>query len=412
MRKILIADDERTIREGIKSAVDWNSLGISEVLTAADGKSACDIIEDKNPDIAIVDIIMPEMTGIEIISHFKKRGGGPEFVIISGYGEFDYAQEALRNEVNNYILKPCDINEITETLIKIIKRLDGRSVIEKERRQMKEHLILLMPQAREQIFRDYVTGVETGADSLDLLRQMLGREDCLFRLLLFDIGERDNYSKLVILKKCVDGTACLKGWRYSVILNGCVVIALDPDEKNVPDDILKSVRNDASRHNITEVRASVSRSGDFDSLPEMYRETQEAVKFAFLFDDGELVTAAPLIDASAPHRCKVVKKIMQYVNEHYCDSSLTLGYIASNVLYLNVDYMGKLFKKECGVKFSDYLMSVRMEKAKHIIAETGDIRVYEIAQQVGLGDNSAYFSNNFRKYTGMLPTEYRTSHTG
>lgn len=101
---------------------------------------------------------------------------------------------------------------------------------------------------------------------------------------------------------------------------------------------------------------------------------------------------------------------MQHVKENLSDSSLSLNRIASNILYLNPDYLGKLFKKECGVKFSDYLVTVRMEKAKQIIAMSSDLKMYEVARQVGLGDSAAYFGQVFRKYTGMLPSEYRIMH--
>ncbi len=127
MKKLLIADDERTIREGIAKAVDWEALGISEILLASDGKAAYEMIVSQSPDIVIIDIKMPEMTGIEVISQVKQRGDGPEFIIISGYGEFDYAREALRNNVRNYILKPCSIGEIIDSVRKSSKSLTRTS---------------------------------------------------------------------------------------------------------------------------------------------------------------------------------------------------------------------------------------------------------------------------------------------
>ena len=70
MIKLLIADDERTIREGIAHSIDWESLGISRVFLAADGREAWELIEREQPDIVIIDIVMPEMTGIEVIAKF------------------------------------------------------------------------------------------------------------------------------------------------------------------------------------------------------------------------------------------------------------------------------------------------------------------------------------------------------
>ena len=120
MRKLLIADDERTIREGMAKSIDWKAIGISSVILAADGREAVKVIEKHNPDIAIVDIIMPELTGLEVISHFSDMADKPEFVILSGYDEFSYAKEAIRNNVKDYLIKPCDTSELTATIQKLL----------------------------------------------------------------------------------------------------------------------------------------------------------------------------------------------------------------------------------------------------------------------------------------------------
>lgn len=410
MRTLLIADDERTIREGIAKAADWESLGISGVLLACDGKAAYDIIINQKPDIVIIDIKMPEMTGIEVISRVKQMGARPEFIIISGYGEFDYAQEAIRNNVRNYILKPCDINEITETVRKIVENMEQDHAIEQERLKLKRNLDLLLPQASEQLFREYITGLQLTEENSRVLNEVFRQYDGKLQLMILSTGDLADYTTLSLLKKSIDAIPDIRCFRFSTMLEGNVVLVFAVAEENEPGRIVSHVRKDASRNLTFCIRAAVSSSGVFNDLSEMYREALAAVKYAFYSDDNEQTEAASYIDASAPRRCKPVRQVMQYVNGHYNDSALSLGHIASDVLYLNQDYLGKLFKKECGVKFSDYLMSVRIEKARQIILHTDDLRVYEIAQQVGLGDNSAYFSNLFRKYTGMLPSEYKTKH--
>ncbi len=410
MRTLLIADDERTIREGIAKAVDWEALGISRVLLASDGKAAYDTIINKKPDIVIIDIIMPEMTGIEVISLTKQMGVGPEFIIISGYGEFDYAQEAIRNNVRNYILKPCSISEITESVRKIVENMEQDHTMEQERLKLKKNLDLLLPHASEQIFREYIKGLRLSEENSRVLKEVFGQYAGQLQMMIFSTGDIADYSMLAMLKKSIDTMPGICFFRYSTILEGSIVLVFAFAEENEPGRIASHIRKEASRDSTICIRAAVSGTGGFDDLPEMYKEAMEAVKFAFYADDNEQSAAASFIDASAPRRCKTVRQVMQYVKGHYSDRSLSLGRIAADVLYLNQDYLGKLFKKECGVKFSDYLMSVRIEKARQIILHTDDIRVYEIAQQVGLGDNAAYFSSLFRKYTGMLPSEFKTKH--
>lgn len=410
MRTLLIADDERTIREGIAGAVNWESLGISRVFLAADGKEAYEVIKKERPDIAIIDIIMPEMTGIEVISRFRNEEEGPEFVIISGYGEFDYAQEAIRHNVNNYILKPCDTSEIANTIKKIISKIERRQSIEEEQLYLKEYINLLMPQAQEQILRDFITGSSTNGS--ELFHKVFGRCCEKFQLLLFSPEDPDDYSKLPTLKRCIDNAPGIQGWHFSTVLRDCVALVFDAEAGTGIKDTVNQICKTAARFSITGVRAAVSAKGAIDSLPEMYRKAWEAVRlFSPRGAGGSKVPGAvPLIDASTSQYSKPIRQVIQYVRENLSDSSLSLNHIASNILYLNPDYLGRLFKKECGVKFSDYLMAVRMEKAKRIIAMSSDLKMYEVAQQVGLGDNAAYFGQVFRKYTGMLPSEYRMKH--
>jgi len=105
---------------------------------------------------------------------------------------------------------------------------------------------------------------------------------------------------------------------------------------------------------------------------------------------------------------KVIEKVIRYVHENIDDENLTLQYIASKILYLNVDYLGKLFKKETGMRFSQYLLKVRMEKAKELIkASPGDIKIYEIASATGFSNNPSYFSKVFKKYTGYVPKDFK-----
>lgn len=119
--KILIADDERTIREGLCKAIDWRSQGFQEVLEASDGKEACQIIKTRRPDVVLLDIRMPEMTGLEVLAAFQEEENTPGFILLSGYGEFDYAREALRLGALDYLLKPCSMEEVIRSVLKAVK---------------------------------------------------------------------------------------------------------------------------------------------------------------------------------------------------------------------------------------------------------------------------------------------------
>jgi len=108
----------------------------------------------------------------------------------------------------------------------------------------------------------------------------------------------------------------------------------------------------------------------------------------------------------------IVDRVIEIVHSSLAQSTLTLNWIANDILFMNVDYLGKLFKKETGEKFSNYVMRLRIEKAIELIETTSDVKVFELAEQLGFGDNPQYFSQVFKKHTGQTPTEYRKSPSG
>lgn len=103
----------------------------------------------------------------------------------------------------------------------------------------------------------------------------------------------------------------------------------------------------------------------------------------------------------------VVNDVKEYIELNYANPNLTLQFIADQVIHMNAQYLGKCFLKQEGMRFSEYTMAVRMEKSMELLKKTTDNRIYEVAEQVGLGNNSKYFYQLFKKYTGMTPKEFQ-----
>lgn len=114
---------------------------------------------------------------------------------------------------------------------------------------------------------------------------------------------------------------------------------------------------------------------------------------------------------NAPETRKVysslIRDTINIIDDNIENENLSLRWLAGTILYTNVDYLGKLFKKETGKNFSHYVMEKRMELAKTLILEGKMDRIYEVAESVGYGSNSQYFSQVFKKYTGVSPLEYK-----
>ncbi len=123
MYKVLLVDDERIIREGIAKIIDWEGSGFSLIGAAQNGVEAFEIICREGPEVVITDLKMPVLSGLELIAKAKAELPETKFIILSGYGEFEMAREAMRYGVRHYLLKPCNEIKIIEILNEIREEL-------------------------------------------------------------------------------------------------------------------------------------------------------------------------------------------------------------------------------------------------------------------------------------------------
>lgn len=122
---LLIADDELFIRKGLLS-LDWKSIGIEEVYSACNGLEAKELLLSVPLDIVIFDIQMPGMTGIDLAKMIKEYSLDTAVILLTGYAEFEYAQQAIRNNVYEYLLKPFSPREILQTAENVKRQLEQK----------------------------------------------------------------------------------------------------------------------------------------------------------------------------------------------------------------------------------------------------------------------------------------------
>ena len=101
-----------------------------------------------------------------------------------------------------------------------------------------------------------------------------------------------------------------------------------------------------------------------------------------------------------------VEKVIKYIGEHLSDSNLSLKWISENYLFMNPDYVSKMFVKQTGSKFSAYVTELRIQEAKKLLLEHSEESPYAVAEMVGFGNNPQYFSQIFKKYTKLSPKDY------
>lgn len=165
MISVLLVDDEIHVCELLRAMINWEALGFSVMGTAHDGNEALDIIKSGQPDLVITDIRMPGYDGLELVALVKQNNEQTEFIIISGYSEFEYAQTAMKYGVGDYLLKPIQEEQLTEALQRIKARYEQR--ITTVRKQN-----ILLAQNRTDVQRLRSTFVQLAARRPQELEQM------------------------------------------------------------------------------------------------------------------------------------------------------------------------------------------------------------------------------------------------
>jgi two-component system response regulator YesN len=164
MFRVLIADDESIIRKGLCQIIDWEKLGFTISGEAANGREALDFIERENPDVVLIDIKMPNLHGLQAIAKAREGGFTGRVIVLSGYSDFAYAQEAIKQGVTAYLTKPVDEEELEKILVNISDELLAE---ENERNQQK----LYFSKAKEALIQDFLTGkAELPEDSIKELK--------------------------------------------------------------------------------------------------------------------------------------------------------------------------------------------------------------------------------------------------
>ena len=141
MLKVLLVDDEPFIIQGLKVIIDWENEEFEIAGTASNGKEALQFLENENVDLVIADIRMPEMTGLELLETLRKdKKSDVYFVILSGYADFSYAQQAMQNDCTDYILKPVDKEMLLKVLSKVLVLKNEKNKIDEDNKKMKQAL--------------------------------------------------------------------------------------------------------------------------------------------------------------------------------------------------------------------------------------------------------------------------------
>lgn len=141
MYRLLVIDDEHWIRKGLVAKVRQLGLGFDAVFEAGTVQEALEIIEREQPDIALTDIRLSDQLGLDLIAMLRDRGHEMEFILISGYAEFTYAQAALKLGVSDYLVKPVQTEALRTSLLSAIDRVGRRESVNAIRQRNESYVL-------------------------------------------------------------------------------------------------------------------------------------------------------------------------------------------------------------------------------------------------------------------------------
>lgn len=142
MWKVVIVDDDRYVLQGMKSAIPWEELQAECVGEAMNGAQGAEVIKEHKPHIVITDVYMPVMNGLDMIEKIREEGFEGKVVILSGYADFEYARQALRLGVDDYLSKPLTVQTIKDVLGNIINSIKNESFEKMENDKVRKHMMI------------------------------------------------------------------------------------------------------------------------------------------------------------------------------------------------------------------------------------------------------------------------------
>ena len=482
MHAVLLVDDERAVLDGLQEALDWDEYGFSGVLTAQSAQEAMRVMHEHAVDLIILDILMPGMTGLEMLRGIRQSFPDIHCILISAHSKFEYAREALQLNVENYLLKPIDINELRETVQKAAENISAAS---ESFHNLFERNVL------ERWLNGRITGDELVEHSRFTRFNVLLRR--YYAMYIFGEAPVKNVLRVAVqsLEPVYSAYSLLVGDREGVVLVGGRDLRWDIISQMLPQELLDSSIYTIACGSEASGNGEVSRSmadakhlSDYARLCVMHgflsfaeipwdlipAQVQAILADALSGDKAQEHVLRLAMDLAQAHRadmtylrtlyaqfclalCKasdtvsrqfslpaftspytiesyrisvqnaiskllsacsreqegfspIIRRILTYISDNLT-SSVSIKQFCTQTK-TNAAYIGRLFKEETGVYFSDYVSMLRIRRAKVLLEETDDT-VGNIARQVGMYDVS-YFTQCFKKQERMSPSQYRQSH--
>lgn len=342
--EILIVDDEKMIRKGVRTLLERSDFPITMLEEAWNGKDACMRLEKNTPDVVITDIKMPVMDGIELCKNIHNKYPSIEIIILSGYEDFMYAKQALQYGVVDYVLKPITKENLHHALLKLITKHSfewGEGINEKE----------------ITVIRNNVSALTKGVLAEDLIKV----KDVFL--------EWKDY--------------CLKQ-RFSILKIKHLMNAYQFIYKS---NIVKHIKQIADTEQL--VISSFSTVDQlFDVCEHYYVQQIEIIQ-----------------SSRVPRSSLIIQEVLKTIHEQYEKHDLNIKRLAEQV-NISTSYLSKMFRETMNIPITRYISEYRLEKSREKLEREKEMKIIDICYASGFNDYP-YFSKYFKRKYGVSPQEYR-----
>lgn len=395
MFKVLIADDEKIICDGLSDVADWASLDMEITGIASDGQEAIDFIHNDCPDICLVDVCMPFVDGLEVTEFFLSRNPNGIVIIISGHDEFRYAKNAISLGAFAYILKPVDEQELLDTLSKarqkLMENLEKNEMQNRTMEYLKKNISII----RRSFFERWISGELSTVDISNNIE-----------FLQIDYPANPAFILIKIMNNAIQNAVDLP-WEQGAELSQIETETAGLFQEYMP---YYAVHTDES----TLMYIYSSKSEEEDKLLES--KIQETAEKAEIWvatgckrfnssSDLHMTYLEAMKDVSATSQLSpIIKYLKDYIEKNYGDCMLSLQHFADQHK-TNSSYLSRLFKKELHQSFIDYLVAYRIGQSIKLFSNP-DLKICNIANKVGY-TTQHYYCESFKRVMGISPTEYR-----
>lgn len=459
MFRVLIADDESSVIQSLIYSMPWEELGLMVAGTASDGMEALETARKENVDIAILDIRMPGINGLELCERLRQMNERIQLIIASGYAEFAYAEKAIQYGVLGYCLKPLDYTQMTRFLRKAVQNLkkerhmtgrdDLMEILERQAGEEIHECLSRLGVHRER----YYIAVSTGERKLEELEKCgislrLGRGQWGYIMRVNPIGEMEGmpekcqrWSGIGYIQHALRGEEIYEAFEEC---SACAFQYFIEKEKRICSQLDE---NKAKRW-ISDIQEKM-KSGEWERINTILEEIEQEARGDFTVrsalrlsnvifsnaipreeeNDYYIYSVEQLVETygdfsrmlrqlrqflkenslgqeeSQTFTNATFMKLMKYINDNYRGEISLTG--AAQVLHMNSNYVSQLFKKEAGVTFIHYITQKRLEDAKELLVTTQKT-LTDIALEVGFND-TFHFIKTFKRFTGMTPGQYRAN---